>query len=335
MLKRFTVLFIVLALTSVAFVIPAVAQDDMMNTLADGLANPRQMSYDSEGNLYVALAGNGGPELTPDDTPFGASAGVVMITPDGEVETVVHGLTSYREGNSLGAADVIATGDSIWVLLGETSDFTIPFTHALVELDAETGRVKTYVDLLTLELEEDPDGNDNSQSNPTDFEVAEDGTILIANAGCNCLMAWTADAGLSVAAVWSFEEDNPVPTDVEIGPDGDVYVAMLSGFPWPAEGSRIERWSQGELVETYGGLNAMTGLEVTPDGRIFAVQFGLVDGGGGPGSVVEVGADGSITAVAEGLMAPYAITSTPDGMLAVSVGSSGGEGGSIILLDMP
>lgn len=315
-----------LLLTALA---PAAAQDAAGTVVADGLVNPRNMSYDSEGNLYVAEAGNGGPQATSDDTPFGSSSQITRIAPDGTKTAVVTGLISYRAGNSLGAHDVVVTDDSIWVLLGETSDFRIPFTHALVELDKQTGRVKTFVDLLTPELELDPDGNPNQQSNPVDFTVASDGTILIANAGCNCLMSWTPASGVQIAAVWPQATDNPVPTAVDTDAEGNVYVGFLSGFPWPEGGARIEKWSGGQLVETFSGLTAVTGMLVTDDGTIYAVESGLSAEGPKPGRVVMVSASG-LTPVLEGLAAPYGLAQAPNGTIVVSVGSIGGQNGQVI-----
>lgn len=330
--RTFFVMLVALLVLSVAA--PILAQDDMM-VMADGLRNPRQFAFDADGNIYVAEAGLGGTEMTEDETPFGATSRVSMITPDGESEVVVHGLISYREGNPLGAAAVQVTDESIWVLLGETNDFRIPFTHALVELDKETGRVKTFIDLLTLELTEDPDGNPNMQSNPTDFAVADDGTILIANAGCNCLMSWTAEEGLAVAAVWEFEGDNPVPTTVDFGPDGDIYVGFLTGFPFEPGAARIERWSGGELVETYGGLTAVTDILITDEGTIYAVELGeFIQGEGwAPGRVVMVDENG-VTPVMEDLVNPYGIAQSPDGGIYVSVGTMGPDNGQIIAVPM-
>ncbi len=334
-MQKQTKLFFTLCMILTLLIPSAViAQDDMMgDVLAEGLRNPRQFSFDADGNIFVAEAGLAGAELTVNGDAFGASSQITMIMPDGSSEVIVRGLTSYREGNALGAADVVVTDESIWILIGETGDFTIPFSHALIELDRETNRVKTWVDLLALELDEDPDGNANQQSNPTDFEVLEDGSILIANAGCNCLMAWSADAGLSVAVVWSFEDDNPVPTTVDVGPDGDIYVGFLTGFPFPTEGSRIERWSGGELVQTYEGLTAVTGVLVTEDGTIYASEFGVFDQGWGPGRVVMVTEDG-VTPVLEGLVQPFGLAQAPDGTIAVSVGATGADDGMIIALPM-
>lgn len=330
MLKRFVVAIVVLSMLLVAGA--ALAQDS--EVVIDGLLNPRNMSYDADGNLYIAEAGAAGEQMTSSADPFGASARITQVAPDGSSSVVVRGLTSYRAGDPLGAHAVQAVDGSLWVLLGETSDFTIPFTHALIELNADTGRVQTFVDLLTVELTEDPDGNPNEQSNPTDFAVAADGTVLIANAGCNCLMSWNPANGVQVAAVWPFDGDNPVPTTVEIGPDGDIYVGFLTGFPFPQEGSRIERWSGGELVETYTGLTAVTGMLVTDDGSIYAVEYGVFENGWGPGRVVRVDANG-VQPVLEGLSQPYGIAQAPDGSIVVSVKSyEGADGGAVIRVPM-
>lgn len=334
MTKQRTLFFTFFIIATLLIPSAVFAQDDMMGeVLAEGLRNPRNFSFDADGNIYVAEAGLGGSEMTANGDPFGATSQITMIDTDGNSSAVVHGLISYREGNPLGASDVVVTDESIWVLLGETSDFTIPFTHALIELDRETGRIQTWVDLLELELNDDPDGNPNQQSNPIDMEVLEDGTVLIANAGCNCLMAWSADAGLSVAAVWSFDEDNPVPTSVDVGPDGDVYVGFLTGFPFPEGGARIERWSDGELVQTYEGLTAVTGLLVTADGTIYASELGVFDQGWGPGRVVMVSDDG-ITPVMEELTQPFGLAQAPDGTIAVAVGATGAGDGMILTVPM-
>ena len=136
-----------------------------------------------------------------------------------------------------------------------------------------------------------------------------------------------------MACFWGFEDDNPVPTAVDVGPDGDVYVGFLTGFPWPENGARIERWSDGELVQTYEGLTAITGLLVTDDGTLYASEFGVFDQGWGPGRVVMVSDDG-ITPVLEDLTQPFGLAQAPDGTIAVAVGSTGADDGMIIAIPM-
>lgn len=330
-MKR-VLLLVLVALMSLSA--PVLAQEGDNTVLVEGLANPRQMAYDSEGNLYIADAGLAGDQMTDDGEAYGSSGRIIRVSPDGEQEVVAQGFISFREGNTLGPAAVQVTDESIWVLLSESADFSIPFTHGLIELDKETGRIKNFVDLLTLELEQDPDGNPNQQSNPSDFAVAPNGTIYIANAGCNCLMSWTEADGVQVAAVWPFESDNPVPSTVEVDANGDIYVGFLTGFPFPQGGSRVERWSGGALAETYPGLTGVTGLLVAQDGTIYAVELGeSFDPASGwtPGRVVTVSAEG-VTPVLTGLNYPYGLAQSPDGQIVVSVGSIGGEDGQVIVV---
>ncbi|QPC82623.1 ScyD/ScyE family protein [Phototrophicus methaneseepsis] len=331
-MKRRRALFLFVTALAAMLALPVTAQDSAQ-VFADGLANPRNMSFDSEGNLYVAEAGVAGTQLTDAEVAYGATGQITRIAPDGTKDVLVHGLISYRDGNPLGPAAVQIIDDTIWMLLNETSDFSIPFTHALVGLDRNTLRVKTFVDLLTLELTDDPDGNPNEQSNPTDFAIAPDGTFVIANAGCNCLMQWTPEDGVSVLNAWDFDTDNPVPTTVEFGPDGDLYVGFLTGFPFPEGGSRIERWSEGELVETYDGLTAITSLIVPEEGTIYAVQLGVFDQGWGPGRVIMIDENG-ITPILEDLTNPYGIIQGPDGTIFVSTNTFGAADGQILMIPM-
>ena len=333
-MKRIALLVLLVVLT-ITLIIPASAQDGA-TVVADDLHNPRQMSFDAEGNLYIAEAGDGGTQLSVDNDGFGATAQVTVVSTDGTQDVLLRGLISYLPGQSRGASAAQVTDESIWLLIGESNDFSIPFTHALVELDRDTNRVKRWVDLLTIELEEDPDGNDNEQSNPVDFTIADDGTIYIANAGCNCLMAWNEADGVSIFHAWDFASDNPVPTSVDIGAEGDLYVGFLTGFPFPQGTARIEQWSTaGELVQTYGGLTAVTDVLIAEDGTIYAVEIGESfdsSSGWAPGRVVMVSEDG-VTAVMDGLNAPYGLAQSPDGTLVVSVGAFGGDNGQVLIVE--
>lgn len=327
--RKFTFVLLLVFMLSTTLLLSA--QDD--NVYADGLNNPRNIAFDSDGNLYVAEAGIGGSFTNAFGDPFGASSQITMISPDGGADVVVNGLLSFGVDNSRGASSVYVTDTSYWVLIGESADLAIPWSDALVEIDRETGRVQTYVDLHTIEIEEDPDGNDNGEVNPNDFAVAADGTIYIAAAGCNCVMSWSADAGLAIAVAWDFETDNPVPTSVEVDANGDIYVGFLTGFPFPAETSRIEHWSGGELVETFSGLTAVTGLLVADDGTIYASEYGVFEmgAGWGAGRVVMVSADG-ITPVLEDLTFPFGLAQSPDGTIVVATGAASGEGAGQILV---
>ncbi len=170
--------------------------------------------------------------------------------------------------------------------------------------------------------------------------MSADGTLFIVDSGCNCLWTWTPDASLNLFKSWDIE-DNPVPTGVDFGPDGDIYISFLTGFPFPVEGSRIERWSpDGELVQTYSGLTLLTDVLVDDSGTIYAVELaaGLGERGFIPdsGRVVMVSEDG-IAPVMEELRAPYGLAEAPDGSLVVSVVTAfdASGAGMVIAVDQP
>lgn len=330
MLRRTMITVLVVALLAIAVGnMPSQAQDDDMMVIASGLTNPRGLYYAEDGTLYIAEAGNGGDIETEFVSPTGmptvsgASARISMVSPDGEQSVAVYGLFSTNAGGVevVGAHDVYVSGDSMWVLNGQ-GPLSVPDTYTLMELDPETTRIKTVLDLLTFEIEQNPDGA-AIDSNPTDFVVDDDGTFWIVDAGCNCLLTWVPGGELELVKVW---EENPVPTSVALGIDNDLYVSFLSAAPFIPGSARIERWSKaGELLDTFGGLTTVVDLLVEGDGTVYAVQFAMFDleAEGNPwtpgsGSLVTVGADGTITPIYEGLTFPYGIAQAPDGTIVVA-----------------
>jgi sugar lactone lactonase YvrE len=309
------------------------AQDEMME-IATGLNSPRHLFYGEDGSLYIAEAGQGGE--TEGEGPFGAvtygeTSQFSVVSPEGEQSVLIPGLISMNAGFGQieGAMAIYVTETSYWAVLGlglkEAPEGQ--YVEALVEYDRETMEVKQAVDLRAFETENNPDESDEIVSNPADIAVDADGKVYIADASANTVLTWTPDDGVQLFAAWPVVDSSAVPTSVAIGPDGDVYVGFLSGFPFPAGGARIERYAaDGTLKQTYEGLTLVTDVLVTAEGAIYAVQFadGFGDAGynAGTGSVVMVSEDGLETIAGE-LNFPYGIALSPDGTLAVSVESFG------------
>ena len=333
---------LVLALALAAPVLPSPSARVLAQgpeVIAEGLDNPRGLFYAADGTLYIAEAGSGGNVrgYGPFNSPvqIGLTGRISAVSPDGTRAVVVTGLTSMNNGGWIYGAMAVAEVDgTLWLALGE-GPVRAPFTMGLLSLDAATGRSTRFVDLYTPEAEMNPDG-DIIASQPADLAFGPDGAIYIANAGCNCVMRYTDADGVSIFASWTID-DNPVPTTVELGPDGDLYVGFLSGFPFAEGSSRVERWTlDGELVATYPGLTAVVGLLVDDAGTIYAVELGRYgDTGWTPetGRVVVAG-EGGPTPLLEGLNTPYGIAQAPDGRLAVSINGSADAGaGQVILID--
>lgn len=330
MRKFVTFVFLVALMALLA--LPLAAQDDV---IASGLLSPRGMTYDGDGNLYIVEAGNGG-DLEAEG-PFGpvamgGSGALVRVDSEGDAEAIVQNLPSQGPADSArGPQDVLISDDAIWLLMGQTPA-GMPLSQSIVKLDPESLRVLAIADILAVEEAENPD-DDITESNPTAFDMTDDGVFYVADASCNCVFTWSEGSEVEVFTVWD-ADDNPVPTGLALGNDNDVYVGMLSGFPFPEGGARIERWSlDGELLETFEGLTAVVEVLVTDDGTVYAVEHGVFgDTGWSAGRVVRVSADG-IEPVMENLTRPWGLATTPDGDLAVVVDSVSDEG-SVVRIPM-
>jgi sugar lactone lactonase YvrE len=120
-------------------------------------------------------------------------------------------------------------------------------------------------------------------ANPRGIAVAADGTLYVADAGANDLLRVDPQTG-QTSLVTTFagiprptanparggrEGNNPVPSDVVIGPDGNFYVGLLTGFPTVEGGAKVLRVTPGGAVsEAVAGLTSVSGLN-DPDSVAF------------------------------------------------------------------
>lgn len=305
--------------------------------VAQGLNFPRLLTIGDDGTIYVAIIGPGGETIvsTPEgDVPFGMTSEVLAISPDGSQVPLLSGFPSAAGIGGATAVDV--SGDSIWVAVSGPGPETVPqfLMASAFQFSSADNHLVDYVDLYGYEIANDPDGN-GVDTNTTDVFVASDGTVYIVDAGANTLFTWTAEGGLEPFVIWP---DNPVPTAVDEGPDGNLAVSFLGAEIAPGAG-KVEVYSPaGELVETYAGFNALTDVTIAEDGSIYAVSFlsGFGEQGPLPGQVLHVnsGAEGG-EVVVDGLLLPYGIALEADGSMLVTTGASFLPPGAGMVLRFP
>jgi sugar lactone lactonase YvrE len=70
-------------------------------------------------------------------------------------------------------------------------------------------------------------------------------------------------------------QSNPVPTDVEIGPNGDYYVSALPGFPESPGAGKVFKISRttGAVSKVAGGFSAAVDLAVAADGTLYVAEL--------------------------------------------------------------
>jgi|GEM_PF-598276 len=318
--------FILILGLSMMLWIQGLAQDDLTLSgaiIVTDIGSPRGLAFDTDGNLWIADAGVGGDtvlNITVDDSEQTINAGltgrVIQVAMDGTASDVIVGLPSYYTSpeRSNGLYRVIPREDAIWLVYSGNGRFSFGayWMNTIVELDATTLSPRTIINLEDFEHVNNPDGN-AYDTNVADIAWADDGTMYIVDAAGNDLLSWTVDGGLQLVTAW---QANPVPTAIEIADNGDLYISFLG--EGMADGvATIERWSDGELVETFTGLTAVTDILLDGD-VLYAVEFvNYVDDVAGAGRLVQVSSDG-ITTVADNLIAPFGIAQDADGALYVT-----------------
>lgn len=134
-----------------------------------------------------------------------------------------------------------------------------------------------------------------------------------------------------------------VPTGNAIGPDGAVYVAEYTGFPYPEGAASVYRIGEDGEPEVYAtGFTQITDIEFDADGNLLVLEFSdkapWKDGDirSLPSSLSSVAPDGTKTVLVEsgeGLLSADGITIGPDGSVYVANKAIGGGEGQIIRLD--
>lgn len=282
-----------------------------METVVDGLANPKGVHVAADGTVYVAEGGSGGEDCIDLGSPeesfiqcFGMTGAVLMVT-DGAYEQVGGDLPSYAEEDgafATGPTDVTTDADgNVYVITGlfapaaarDEVAGTLEYAAGFGKLFmlGDDGNWVEIADLAAWEADNNPDDSeafDGGDSNPYGLTMAGD-TILVVDASGNSLLTVAVDGTIAPYAIFPEElveapdflelpegEMIPmqaVPTDVAVGPDGAYYVSQLTGFPFPVDGANIWR-----VEDLDGDGDALEEGEVTvyADGltNVVSIDFG-------------------------------------------------------------
>jgi hypothetical protein len=266
---------------------------------ADGLTSPLKLALDVDGSIYVTqnfagtltkvgqstpLYTSAAPAGTADVGGVSALLGTVYFTetimgPDGPVESYLKKVD--RKGNVTQLADI-----RMWENQhNPDSKNQYGFMNPSAECAAQAGDFAMY--------------NGKLDSHPYATLGTPIGTV-IADAGANALLSvdrWgnirtvavfapqpaaltdevAAELGAPACAGQTYNWE-PVPTDVELGPDGWLYVTLLPGGPeGPALGARGSvvkvNLLTGKVVPVASGLLGATDLAVSPKGDVYVAQL--------------------------------------------------------------
>lgn len=347
--RVFAALLLTLTLLAAPFVgRTALAQGDEPSIAVEGLTNPRGLTWSPEGVLVIAEAGVGGDvsaageaEVPPPTGPYtGGPTARISLAENGCPTVLADALPSAlsASGEAIGVADVAYLGEQLYALIAGGGDaHGNPDQPSGVYTVAADGATELLVDLGAWvranpvanppEIDFDPEGSLFA------MVAAPDGSALwIVESNSEQVLAVTPDG--EVTRVADLSAENQVPTALAAAPDGGVYVAHLTGAPFPEGAAYVVKIDpDGEVSTVWSGLTAVTGLVVDADGVLFASQLSTTRlrppfFEPGTGSIVRQNGAESSEPVATGLAFPAALDLGPDGALYVSTPAVGGSEGS-------
>ncbi|MEZ4593719.1 MAG: ScyD/ScyE family protein [Chloroflexota bacterium] len=301
---------------------PAPEPDPVLLTreFANGLLNPAGMAELPDGGILVAEEGTGNDDM---------SAGVSLITPDGQVGRLISGLPSGRDSGDLSGVPFVKLSPDGRTLY--TSHFNL---GALYALPAAGSFALTDGSFTAAEMTRRMEPLNNVQLiNPFDMTFDANGIPVVSDASGNGVAKETADGTTRFFHRFSsIKVENgsidPVPTGIErVG--REYFVTLFGGCPYPADSGQLvaidEERHERIVVD---GLNMPIDVAQGPDGTIWLLEFArfrqdasCFSGAGylaNSGRLSRVSTNGQLELVLDGLNFPTSVLPRADGSLLIS-----------------
>ena len=315
-----------------------------LEIVASGLTNPRGLTWNDAGALFVALAGSGGttpgiPEVPPPDGPFlGGPTGAVVRIDAGCPVAVTTGIPSYVDafGGVIGAAAVAILDGQLYVAISGGGEIygnpgsTVGIYR--IEADGSTTLVADHSAYLLANPPAFLPPEGPNTGNPFAMVAGPD-RLWVVDAINGLITTVTPDGTETLAA--DLSEGHPVPTGIAIGPDGNAYVGNLTRAPNANGAAKVVQITpDGAVTDVWTGLTTVTGVAVGADGTLYATEMSTGNTDAPPffvpgsGRVVRQTGPDSAEPVAEGLMLPVGLALGPDGALYVPMPARGADDGS-------
>lgn len=283
--------------------------------LIENLSSPRGLTPLGGGILLVAEGGAGR---------------LLVINEQGNSEVLYEGipyLSNGPEGAPVGVSAAIHHNEIYYYTVGEARAKEFREVYSLVP--GHTPQPLTGQDPIGL-------NPPNPLTNPYDLISMKSGGLLVSDPGANAIWNVSFSGEIKLYATIESvdyateigpEHTQAVPTGFSYGPDGAIYVATLTGYPFPKQMANIMRLNDdnrdgdaldpGETSIYAQGFSAATDVTFDANGRMFITEYsqsmlelseiGFRDSHLFPGRLLLWDA-GEITVIASDLVSPTALT---------------------------
>ena len=312
-----------------------------------GLDSPRGLAFGPEGGLYVTEAGEGiasGPCVA-------VAAGMNCYSQTGKItrlyrgkqERVVTGLPSIfntARRDVVGPNDIACQGrGTCFVTIGWGGDpnareglgaSVSSLVGTLLQVEP-SGRWRIVANVSDYEADNNPQGGP-VDSNPYGVFVSANNRY-VTDAGGNSLLRVAPNGRISLVAVFPrvpaaapFNLSDAVPTEVNVGPDGALYVSLLTGAPFTPGAAGIYRVDPGQgpeqVPELYqGDFKTVIDFAFGPDGSLYVLEHSIATTFppiGTPGRLTKVAPNGTRTEITRALNRPTSVIVDDNGVIYVS-----------------
>jgi hypothetical protein len=327
------------------------------------LLSPRGLAFSPDGALYVVEAGLGGTVAKgpcffpfPANFPscYGNTGGVSRLR-DGVQERVIDDLPSYAQvqsGQGEGPSGISFHGNGhAYVTIGLHSNpipLRTPATPEwynmarLVHLEpsalshgngaghAKKSSWEFVADLAQYEIDMNPDCGD-TDTNPFGV-LADDGGVMIMDAGANAIVRLGANGELSTVLAFSNNTTVPgpgcppagtrdfVPTAITTGPDGAYYFGHLNGLQVLPGSSKVYRLERGGTPVVFAeNFTWIVALAFDSRGNLYVLQFTETTQQTSGGVLLRVAPDGTREKLVGGLERAAGMTVGPDDAVYISM----------------
>jgi sugar lactone lactonase YvrE len=326
----------------------AAASRPKVTTVVSGLDNPRDLAVARDGRLYVAEAGHGGSECVSGGEMgtlcVGFTSGISRVNVSaGTSHRVVSGLASGADQTGAFATGVDgislgANGRIFGIMTGARDDLPPGISAATTaKLQQQLGQLIVARPRGPVRFIADVGHEDYSWSAahaglvPGQFPEANPYGVVavrrarwVVDAASNTIDRIGADGTVQVMAfIPNPPSSDSVPTCIDIGSDGNLYIGELTGGGNPPGSASVWRFTpRGQKLTKWAtGLTAVTGCGFAPNGRFYATELstnGLDNAAPGTGDVVRVRHGKSPATVVSKLNFPGGFAAGRDGSLYVS-----------------